>query len=78
MLGNTQIDENQEIEIADVDGFLEDDSTIRQRAKEDASMGFISHKRYLMTVYQMTEKEALQELQDIQQEEKINNIDIGE
>lgn len=78
MLGNTSIDENQEIEIADVDGFLEDDSTIRQRAREDASMGFISKKRYLMIVYKMTEKEALKELQDIKQEEKINNINIGE
>ena len=78
MLGNASIDESQEIEIADVDGFLEDDSTIRQRAKEDASMGFISKKRYLMIVYKMTEKEALKELQDIKQEEKINNIDIGE
>lgn len=78
MLGNNSIDENQEIDIADVDGFLEDDSTIRQRAKEDASMGFISHKRYLMTVYKMTEAEALQELKDIDEEEKINSIDIKE
>lgn len=78
MLGNTSIDENQEIEIADVDGFLEDDSTIRQRAKEDASMGFISRKRYLMIVYKMTEKEALQELQEISKEDKITNINVKE
>ena len=78
MLGNTRIDENQEIEVADVDGFLEDDSTIRQRAKEDASAGFISHKRYLMTVYKMTEKEALKELKTIDEEQKIKNIDINE
>lgn len=76
MLGNAQIDENQEIEVADVDGFLEDDSTIRQRAKEDASAGFISYKKYLMTVYKMTEKEALKELQEIENENKITNINI--
>lgn len=78
MLGNASIDEKQEIEIADVDGFLEDDSTIRQRAREDASMGFISRKRYLMTVYKMTEKEALQELQEIDKEDKITKINVEE
>lgn len=76
MLGDVSIDENQEIEIADVDGFLEDDSTIRQRAREDASMGFISKKKYLMTVYKMTEKEALEELQEIDKENEISNINI--
>ena len=78
MLGNASIDEKQEIEIADVDGFLEDDSTIRQRAREDASMRFISKKRYLMTVYKMTEEEALQELQEIDKEDKITNINVEE
>lgn len=78
MLGNTTIDENQEIEIADVDGFLEDDSTIRQKAKEDVSMGLISKKRYLMKVYGMSEKEALEELKSIEKEDKISSIDIKE
>lgn len=77
MLGNTSIDENQEIEIADVDGFLEDDSTIRQKAKEDVSMGLISKKRYLMKVYGMSEKEALKELKAIDEEE-ITNVNIEE
>ena len=76
MLGNTSINENQEIEIADVDGFLEDDSTIRQKAKEDVSMGLMSKKRYLMKVYGMTEENALKELKAIDEEEKITNIDI--
>jgi len=78
MLGNTKIDENQKIEIADVDGFLEDDSTIRQKAKEDVSMGLISKKRYLMKVYGMSEKEALEELKSIDKEDKISSIDIKE
>ena len=33
MLGNASIEEKQEIEIAEVDGFLEDERTVRQRAK---------------------------------------------
>ena len=77
MLSNTSIDENQEIEIADVDGFLEDDSTIRQKAKEDVSMGLISKKRYLMKVYGMSEKEALKELKTIDEEE-ITNVNVEE
>lgn len=78
MLGNTTIDENQEIEIADVDGFLEDDSTIRQRAKEEISMGLMSKKRYLKKVYGMSEKEALEELKSIDKEDEISSIDIKE
>lgn len=76
ILGNAQIDENQEIEVADVDGFLEDDSTIRQKAKEDVSMGLMSKKRYLMKVYKMTDEEALKELQEIENENKITNINV--
>lgn len=77
MLGNSEIDESQEINIPDVDGFLEDDSTIRERAKEDVSMGLMSKKRYLMKVYGMNEKEALKELKDIENEDTITNIHYG-
>lgn len=78
MLGNTTIDENQEIEIAEVDGFLEDDSTIRQRAKEEVSMGLMSKKRYLMKVYGMSEEEAINELKVINKEDEISNIELKE
>lgn len=78
MLGNTAIDENQEIEIAEVDGFLEDDSTIRQRAKEEVSMGLMSKKRYLMKVYGMSEEEAIKELKAINEEDEISNIKLKE
>ena len=78
MLGNTAIDENQEIEIAEVDGFLEDDSTIRQRAKEEVSMGLMSKKRYLMKVYGMSEKEAIKEMKAINEEDEISNIKLKE
>lgn len=78
MLGNTEIDEKQEIEIAEVDGFLEDDSTIRQRAKEEVSMGLMSKKRYLMKVYGMNEEEAIKELKAINEEDEISNIKLKE
>lgn len=78
MLGNASIEEKQEIEIAEVDGFLEDDSTVRQRAKEEVAMGLMSKKRYLMKVYGMNEEEAIKELQNINKEDEISNIKIEE
>lgn len=68
ILGNASIDENQDIEVAEVDGFLEDENTIRERLGEDVANGYISKKRYLMKVYNMTEKEAKKELADIDEE----------
>ncbi len=76
MLGNSKIDEKQNIEIADVDGFLEDDATTRQKAKEDVSMGLMSKKRYLIKVYGMTEKEAIEELKEIREDDQISDLEI--
>ena len=76
ILGNASIDETQEIDIAEVDGFLEDENTIREKLREDVNSGFISKKRYLMKAYNMTEKEAIAELQEIDKEDNIGNIDI--
>ena len=72
------VDENQDIEIEIVDGFLQDDETERQKLLNDVSAGLISHKRYLMKAYNMTEEEAMKELQDIQSENNIDNIEITE
>ena len=77
ILGDSSIDETQDVEIPDVDGFLEDDETIRNRLREDADSGYISKKRYLMKIYCMTEEEATKELQEIEKEEKINQYDTN-
>lgn len=76
ILGNASIDETQEIDIAEVDGFLEDENTIRQKLREDAMAGYISKKRYLMKAYNMTEEEAIAELQEIDKEDNIGSLDI--
>lgn len=68
LLGDASLDENQDIEVAEVDGFLEDENTIRERLGEDVASGYISKKHYLMKVYNMTEKEAQKELDDIDAE----------
>lgn len=76
ILGNASIDEFQDIEIEEVDGFLEDDNTIRERARQDVMDGLMSKKKYLMKIYKMTEKEANQELLDIEKENSVENIDL--
>lgn len=76
ILGNATIDETQEIDIAEVDGFLEDEETIRQKLREDAMAGYISKKRYLMKAYNMTEEEAIAELEEIDNEDNIGSLEI--
>ena len=76
ILGNASIDETQEIDIAEVDGFLEDEETVRQKLREDAMAGYISKKRYLMKAYNMTEEEAIAELQEIDKEDNIGSLEI--
>lgn len=78
ILGNASIDEKQEIDIPDVDGFLEDDETTRNKLRDDVNAGYISKKRYLMSVYGMTEEEAIQELRDINNELNIDIITTEE
>ena len=76
ILGNASIDETQEIDIAEVDGFLEDENTIRERLREDVNSGFISKKRYLMKTYNMTEEEAIAELEEIDKEDNNGSLEI--
>ena len=76
ILGNASIDETQEIDIAEVDGFLEDENTIREKLREDAMAGYISKKRYLMKAYNMTEEEAIAELKEIDNEDNIGSLEI--
>ena len=68
------IDETQEIDIPEVDGFLIDEESQRDKLFTDLGAGLISKKRYLMKVYKMSEEEALQELQEIQNEENLQEI----
>lgn len=75
MLG-TSVDENQEIEIAQVDGFLQDDESERQKLLSDVSAGLISKTTYLKKVYKMTDKEIAEELEKINNEDTLPDITI--
>lgn len=76
MLGDASIDENQEIEVTEVDGFLLDDESVRQKLLEDYNAGLITQKRYLKKVYNMTDEEALKEIAEINEQNSISNINL--
>lgn len=78
ILGNSGINEAQEIKIKEVDGFLADDETEREKIRQDAQAGFISKKTYLMKAYNMNEKDAEAELKRIDEEDNISDINIDE
>ena len=76
ILGNATIDETQEIEVAEVDNFLASDEDTRQRLLTDFSAGLISKRKYLKTVYKMSDEEIDEEIKNIENEEKINSISM--
>lgn len=76
ILGNATIDETQEIEVAEVDGFMSDDDTERTKLQQDYNMGAITLKRYLMKVYKMTEEEALKEIAEREKEDSVSSISL--
>ena len=78
ILGNASIDETQDIEVEEVDNFLMDDETEREKLRNDAMSGFISKKTYLMKAYNLTEEEATAELKRIDEEDNISDIEVGE
>jgi A118 family predicted phage portal protein len=80
MLG-TAVDEKQDIEVEEVDGFLEDDETQRQKLLEDVSAGLISKTTYLKKVYKLNDDEIVAELDRINSEDNSPDVideDMGE
>lgn len=76
ILFNEEVTEEDEIHLEDVDGFLVDTETMKKELRNDMSMGLISKKKYLMKVYKMSEDEALKELQQIENENKVDEIPV--
>lgn len=68
ILGDSSIDETQVIEIPDVDNFLEDDGTVLERAQSEVAAGLMSLYTYLTKYKGMTEQEATQEIELINNE----------
>ena len=60
------------------DGFMQDDETIKQSAREDLALGVISKVEYRMAVYHETEEVAKQMIAKLNEENTINNVFVGE
>lgn len=75
MLGDNEINIEQEISVADVDGFLEDDESKIKKAQQEYSQGLISLYTYLTKYKGMTDKEAKEEMKRIKDEDSISFLD---
>lgn len=71
ILGDSSIDETQEIEIPDVDNFLEDDGTVLERAQNEVAAGLMSLFKYLTKYKGLTEDEAKAEIALIKEESEL-------
>lgn len=69
LLFKENLDENDEINLIDKDGFLQSEEDQKQQYMEEIASGLRSKTGYLMQFYGMSEGEALEELQLIQDEE---------
>lgn len=76
MLGE-QVDENIEINIPDVDNFLEDDEMVLQRGRTEVSQGLMSKYTYLTKYKKLTPEEAQNELNLISGENVVNFSSLG-
>ena len=70
--------ENEEIKIPDIDGFLEDDNVRIERARLEVASGVMSKMTYLTKIKGYTEEEALKEIELINNENSITFSSIGE
>lgn len=78
MLGDTEINIEQEINVADVDGFLEDDESKIKKAQQEYSQGLMSLYTYLTKYKGMTDEEAKEEMKRIKNEDSISFLDEPE
>ena len=74
ILGDSSIDETQEIEIPDVDNFLEDDGTVLERAQNEVSAGLMSLYKYLTKYKGLTEEEAQKEIKLIGSDSNVQEL----
>ena len=62
--------------IDNVDGFMKDDESIKQSAREDLALGVISKVEYRMNVYHETEEVAKEMLEKLNEENTISNVSL--
>lgn len=77
---NENVDENDEINLVDKDGFMVSEEDQKEEYRNEMSMGLRSKVGYLMKFYGMSEEEAKKELVLVNEEDsyKLDNIEEGE
>lgn len=72
-----QVDETDEITLTDKDGFLVSDEELKNQWRQDFNMGLMSKKQYLMKARGLTEQEAIETLQEIEEETPTTESILG-
>ena len=72
IFGNKEIKGDEEILVGSTDGFMVDQETERQQAREDLAIGVISKVEYRMKVFHETKEEAEQALKAIDSQYEID------
>jgi A118 family predicted phage portal protein len=70
------VTEDCDVLIDNVDGFMEDEESIKISAREDYAMGLISKVEYRMAVYHETEEIAKEMIGQINDESKITSVEV--
>jgi A118 family predicted phage portal protein len=73
-----KVTEDCTVIIDNVDGFMQDEESIKQSAREDLALGIISKVEYRMAIYHETEAVAKEMLAKIDEENTIKDIKVGE
>lgn len=73
IFGNNEVNEESEILIGSIDGFMVDQETERQQAREDLAIGVISKVEYRMKVFHESEAEAITALTKVKEQYEIEN-----
>lgn len=68
LFGNTELDENDVINLTDKDGFLVSDEELREQYRQDYNMGLMSKVTYLMKVRKISEEQARREIEQAQKD----------
>lgn len=74
LLFKQSVTEDDNIQLTDKDGFLISDEELQDRYRQDLQAGLISKKTYLMKARDMSEEQAMKELEEINTENPINTV----
>lgn len=77
LFNEQNLDEEDEINLVDKDGFMISEEDLKEQYMQEISAGLRSKTSYIMKFYGKTEEEAKKELKLIDEEERSNNLYLG-